>query len=268
MKKSRILLLAAALTCGVASTALAAPFQKVGTIDVGYHPDRDNASVDFGGPVERLQFVARGSDVQCKYIRARFANGAPRDLFSGRLSQNSLRTVDLPGDVRNVQRVISNCHGFTRGGSSVDVYADVGQYIQTWRNNPTWARLWAGFFSSFFPPAPSRPSYDQQVNYWVPITTVSFSGYNDRDGDAAGFAGKSITRIALKPVNANARCSRITALFANGVRRDLGGTYTNLVRGTTTQVDLPGGERNLVRLTMRCHPLNSYAVSIQVLGRK
>jgi hypothetical protein len=266
MRKTRILLLAAAATAVFAAPALAASFQRVGAIDVGYHADRDNSSVDFGGSVERLQFVARGGDVQCKYIRARFGNGRTRDLFSGRLRQNASQTVDLPGDARNVQRIISNCHGFSRGGASIDVYADVGQYAQTWRNNPTWARLWAGFFASMFP-QPSRPNYDKDVNYWVPITTVRFSGYGDRDSDAAGFAGKSITRIALRP-DANAKCTRVSALFGNGVHRDLVGNFGNLYRGQTTQIDLPGGERNLVRLALRCHPVNTYTVNIQVLGRK
>ncbi|HEX2593374.1 MAG TPA: hypothetical protein VHL34_17865, partial [Rhizomicrobium sp.] len=146
MKSKVIGALTVAIAAGISAPAWAA-WDKITNLDVGYHADRDVASPNFGGPVERLQFTARGTDIQCKYVRARFDNGTTADLFSGRLRQNSAQSVDLPGTRRNIRALVTNCHGFQKGGSSIDVYADIGSYRDTWMKSPDWARVWARIFN-------------------------------------------------------------------------------------------------------------------------
>src|ERR1700742_2199230 len=92
MRSSRLLALAAVLTASVSVPALA-DFDRIGSINVSYQQDKDSASPDFGGPVERLQFTARGSDITCRNITATFRNGHTTSIFNGTLRQNSARTV-------------------------------------------------------------------------------------------------------------------------------------------------------------------------------
>ncbi|HEY1708086.1 MAG TPA: hypothetical protein VGG10_07460 [Rhizomicrobium sp.] len=270
MKTSRVLALAAALMAGVSAPAFAA-FDKIGSIDVGYHPDRDSASPDFGGPVERLQFIARGTDVQCAYIRATFGNGQTAQLFSGRLAQGAPRAVDLPGAQRNIRRITVNCHGFQKGGSSIDLYADVGSYRDTWRKSPNWASVWARIFTTWGPvPGPGGPMggpIGQPAGFWAPVTTVQFVGPVDRTGGGTGWGARNISAIALKPLDADARCSSVNATFGDGSRANLS-PRTLMSRGQNYPLDLPGGKRNIASLSMKCHAMNARAVSIQVLGRK
>jgi hypothetical protein len=271
MKTSRVLALAATLVAGISAPAFAA-FDKIGSIDVGYHPDRDSASPDFGGPVERLQFVARGTDIQCAYIRATFGNGQTAQLFSGRLSQGAPRAVDLPGSQRSIRRITINCHGFQKGGSTIDLYADIGSYRDTWRKSPNWASVWARIFTSWGPlPPPGGPIGVRPpappMSSWVPITTVHFTGTTDRDGGSTGWGGRNINAVALRPLDADARCSSVNATFGNGQRANLS-PRALMSRGQIYPVDLPGGSRNIASLAMKCHAMNGRAVSIQILGRK
>lgn len=259
MRKSHILALAA-LTSAVTTPALA-DWDKVASISVSYGTDSDSRSPDFGGPVERLQFTARGSDIQCQFIRATFANGRTTDLFSGRLPQGNSRVVDLPGAQQNVKQINTKCRAFQRSGSTIDIAADIGQYRDTWRRSPNWSQVWARMFNWT-----DQRAVDQSVNYWVPITTLHFSGRGDKDGSAAGWGGKSIGAIGLKP-SRDTRCSRITVFFGNGRRADLG-AHT-LAAGDTARFNLPGdNDRNVEHLSVACHALNGYNVDMTVYGRK
>jgi hypothetical protein len=248
------------LAVGIATPARA-DWDRIGNIDVNYNLDRDSKSPDFGGPVERLRFTARGSDIQCAFIRATFANGRTADLFSGRLAQNVSRAIDLPGEQRTVSRINTRCHAFQRSGARIEIEADIGQYRDVWRRSPSWNQIWARMFNWS-----NQPGIDQSINYWVPITTLSFYGRTDRDGSAAGWSGKSIGAIGLRP-NRNARCGRITVVFGNGQRVDLGAR--TLSAGATARFDLPGSsDRNVSRLNLACHAMNGAKVDIGVYGRK
>lgn len=260
MRNLGTFVLAATVTAGIATPALA-DWDRIGSIDVTYNVDHDSVSPDFGGPVERLQFTARGSDIQCSFIRATFSNGRDVELFSGRLAQNASRSVDLPGAQQNVRKVTTRCRAFQRSGSKIEIAADIGQYRDTWRRSPNWSQVWARMFNWA-----NQPGIDQSVNYWVPITTLHFSGRGDKDGAAGGWAGKSISSIGLKP-NRDARCSRITVIFGNGRRSDLGAR--TLAANATARFDLPGSnDRNISQLSVACHAVTGYNVDIAVYGRK
>jgi len=260
MNKTRILALAAVLTAGVSAPALAA-WDKITTINVDYQTDRDNKSPNFGGPVERLQFTARDSDIKCNFIRATFRNGRTVDLFSGNLPEGTPRNVDLPGASQDIQGISTKCHADRRNGGRIEVSADIGRYRDTWRNSPDWSRMWAKMFNW------SNSTLDNVVNYWVPITTLHFRGRGDTDGSAAGGAGRSINSIGLKPLNSDAACGKIQATFASG-RWVTVANRVSLRQGNTTRLDLPGGDRNLRTLKLSCHAVGRSTVDIQVYGNK
>jgi len=106
-------------------------------------------------------------------------------------------------------------------------------------------------------------------NYWVSLGTERFQGGNDRETAFGGWAGRSVDRIGLRAVNRYARCTRVRAEFGNGVTRDLDASgLGRMVPGRVYRIDLPGGDRHIVQLHLKCRSLGSYAVSVEIFARK
>src|SRR6185312_12407681 len=87
---------------------------------------------------------------------------------------------------------------------------------------------------------------------WTTLGRQHFAGRRDRENTFAGWAGRSVDRIALRPVDSDAVCRRVVARFESGRQADLTRGRINLNRGEVTRLDLPGGDRNLVSLSMAC----------------
>ena len=254
-------MLAALLSATSAVPALA-QWDNIGAVNIEYNLDRDHASPNFGGSVERLRFTARGGDVQCRYIRATFANGNTRDLLSGRLSQGDSRAVDLPGNGRNVKRIDFMCHAFSKAGAKLQIEADIGQYKNEWQRGPQWS-YWSHIFTNW------GQMVDNATSYWVPVGNVTFNGPNDKDNAFGGFASRSITALAFRPVNGSAICADANIRFANGANVHAsinGGGVLNA--GQTYRVDLPGNQRNVTNIVLRCRALGQNSVTINIQGNK
>ncbi|HTO42226.1 MAG TPA: hypothetical protein VL026_14740, partial [Rhizomicrobium sp.] len=104
---------------------------------------------------------------------------------------------------------------------------------------------------------------------WVSIATQSFEGRNDREVAVAGWRGRSVERIALRPLNGDARCSRVTVRFDNGQARDLKVERgMRLAQGRGYSFDLPGRDRNVRDVMLHCSPQDGRSVRIEVLARK
>lgn len=250
---------AAAIAALVAISAPAyAGWTNIGSVHFDYGVDRDTAYGNFGGPATALQLTARGSDVNCKYVRATFGNGSTANVYQGMLRQGTGVRVDLPGDRRNISKLAFECRSYARAGARVDIAADVDAYRAQWARNPLWAKLWA----SLMPPPPPA-----NTGGWVPIGVERFVGPRDASTAFTGWSGHHASRIALKPVDANAQCRRISATFASGATRELdlnrGGVA---LRGELYKIDLPGNVRNIMRLDMVCHAIGAPAVTIQIYG--
>src|SRR5919109_4329094 len=105
MKKTRLLALAAALCAGAAVPAIAQPygpfyrpgFDRIGSVDFSFRPDRETEYGTFGGRVDALNFRARNGTVRCNEITATFNNGQTRLLYRGTLPRDRDVLVDLPG---------------------------------------------------------------------------------------------------------------------------------------------------------------------------
>lgn len=255
----RSFLIAGVLALGATAPAMAADWDKIDQVVIERGADRDSTSPQFGGPVERLRFTARESGVQCSAITAVFANGTKARLFTGKIAAGSSKVVDLPGSQRRIDKLNFRCHALTRAGGRLVVEADVGQYRSAWRSGPRWS-FWSNVFGSY---------WDQQVNYWVYVGKQSFTGMHDNEAMFTGWGGKSVTTIGLKPVNDDARCSRAIVTFGNGRTATLpidGGATMREDR--TYSLDLPGQDRDVVKLALRCRAEHMRSVTVNIYMKK
>ena len=106
-------------------------------------------------------------------------------------------------------------------------------------------------------------------NYWVSMGSERFEGGPDRESEFAGWAGRSIDTVGLRALNTYARCTRVRAEFGNGKTRDLDASgLFRMTPGRVYRIDLPGGDRNVVKVRLTCRSLSRYAVNVQILARK
>ena len=256
--KTALPALAAILFLSAAPPALA-DWNEVGHIDVSFRGDRERQDVRLGGPVEQLQFKAEGSDIFCRSVRATFGNGRDREIFRGPLRRGDTRMIDLPGERRYLRGLSFQCASERRGDASIRVVADVGRYRDDWRRNPDFDRMWARTFNWG----------SDMMNDWQYLGSEEFRGRGDNETRFAGWGGRRIDAVALKPQGADARCARVVATFRNGRAQPLDVNRGDVLReGQYYKLDLPGDRRNLEALSMQCRPMNGRQVTMQIFTSK
>jgi len=249
----RLISLSLLLTASLAGPAFA-DWTEIGRLRVPSNGGRFDRDMAMGGPVERLSLSADG-DVFCRSVRAEFGNGADRQIFQGVLHRGQPANIDLPGERRTVKNLTFQCRAEHRGDATIRVSADVGQYRNIWQRNPAFSRLWNKAFNWG----------SEAMNDWQLLGTERFGGRGDTESRFAGWRGRGSDAIALKPLDADARCSRVIAHFGNGGDRALDVNRGDVMqRGRFYKLDLPGNVRNLQSLTLRCRPLGARNVSIQI----
>ena len=217
--------------------------------------DTDIHTFNLGGPVEKLQLRAERNDVNCRSVTATFENGQDRSLFNGRLREGRSVNVDVPGRSRTIRRLDFNCDTNNGRPASISIIADVGGYRDAWRRSPDWQNNWAKVFNWG----------SNAINNWQMVSSESFDGRNDSETTNAGVRGLHVDAVALKPLETDARCSRVVARFDNGRMQVLALHNGDLLRrGEYEKLDLPGDTRNLARLEMRCRAANAQHVTIQI----
>ena len=78
-----------------------------------------------------------------------------------------------------------------------------------------------------------------------------------------------MNRIALRPVNDDARCSRVTATFANGSTRELDIDDRDILQEDRVfELDLPCTGRDVMRIDMACHAENGGQVRMMVMANR
>lgn len=287
----------------LAFVALAAPahaaWYNVGSVDFDRGGDHERQYGNFGGPVERLSFTARGNDVRCRSVTATFRNGNTRKVFEGGIRQGSTATIDLPGRQREIRRLDFRCRSDGRRIARIDVGVDLGGYADIWRRDPSWAWIFTPGNPGPLPPGtgspvpypphgpgpypPGGPGHyppgqgpyppgnpaPAQFDGWVRLGVESFEGRRDRETTTTGWAGRQVDQIALRAVNGDAQCRRVFVTFRNGNTRelDIGGRGV-LRQGDFRRIDLPGGDRNVTALRLVCRPVGDYQVFIESYARK
>lgn len=260
MRRSSILALAAVLAVGVSLPALAA-WDRIGTVDFDWRGSHETQWGNFGGRIESLNFRAEGNGVQCRRVRATFGNGDRRRIFDGYIGEGRSVDVDLPGDDRRLNRLDFNCRSDGRRDARIVISADIGRYRDEWRHSPDWDQRWSRMFN-----------WDNDRNDdsgWIRIGSESFEGRHDHEMAYPGWAGRHVQSLALKPLNGDARCRRVSATFENGHTRDLninGGEY--LRQGDFYRLDLPGDERNVTSINLSCRAVGDYQVTIELYTEK
>ncbi|HEY0301605.1 MAG TPA: hypothetical protein VGC36_09745 [Rhizomicrobium sp.] len=258
MNRTRVTCLAAFLVAGVSVPALAA-WDSIGSVNIGFRMDNDVRRFDFGGPVEKLQFRAERSDIRCSSVTATFENGRTRQIFSGRLREGRATAVDLPGASRNIRSLEFKCGASERRGGAIQVMADVGRYRADWMRGPNWGATWAHLFNWG----------SNAVNDWKYAGDARFEGRGDSESTFTGWRGRGSDAIALKPIDANARCSQVTATFANGATQNLAVHNGDVLRqGEFNAVDLPGDRRNVTSLYLKCRATDARRVTVQIYTSK
>ena len=288
MNKTRLLALAAALCASTALPASAQPaygpngpwdrpggWDRIGSVTFSFRPDRETEYGNFGGRVERLSFLARNANVRCRNITATYANGRTDSLYRGQLRQGRSIVVDVPGQSRMIRRIDFNCRSLERREPArVDIAADIGQYRAEWRRSPDWDRMWSRMFNwgdeRYGDTRYGRDRYvagELATDGWITLGTEVFNGRADRETTFAGFGGRNVERLAGRAVNDDARCSRVSATFANGMTRALNIGEGNLLREDRVyQLDLPGRSRDVTRVDMTCHAENGRQVTMLVMA--
>jgi hypothetical protein len=282
VKKRNLLALAGMLSASVALPGLAQPYRnnnnypvwdRIGSVDFNARPEHEVQYGTFGGRVNRLSFRATTSDVMCRNVSATFENGRSRSIYTGTLPRGSDVVVDLPGADRSIRRIDFDCRSLAPRGTRVDIAADIGNYRAEWRQSPDWDRTWARMFAwaaDFRDDARNGgrgPGRDEPG--WITLSSERFEGPADSETSLIGARGRSIDTVALRPLDNDARCARVSATFANGRSSDL---YVNrgapMVRGRMYEIDLPGRDRNLRELNMTCRGERGRPVTIQVYGNR
>jgi hypothetical protein len=174
-----------------------------------------------------------------------------------------------------IRRIDFDCRSMQPRIARVDINADIGQYRADWRRSPDWNRVWSRMFNWDDDQLVGGPDYrgDRLVQGplntagWITLGTEVFEGPYDRETTVAGFAGRNVDRIAVRPLNDNARCSHITATFANGATRELGIDDRQMLQEDRVyELDLPGGNRNVTRIDMACRAENGRQVTMLVMA--
>lgn len=298
MNRTRLLALAAALCAGVAMPAVAQPgygpndraygydrpggWDRIGSVDFSFRPDHETEYGNFGGRVQRLSFRARNGSVRCNSVTATFNNGRTRELYRGILQRGRDVVVDLPGQRRLIRRIDFDCRALAPRVTRVDIAADIGQYRAEWRRSPDWNRVWSRMFDwtddqyadngydyRYGGAGSDRLTGPLNTAGWITLGSEVFDGRFDRETTITGLGGRDVERLALRPVNNDARCSRVTATFANGITRELNIDDRDVLQEDRVhELDLPGGRRDVTRIDMACHAENGGQVRMMVMANR
>ncbi len=264
MKRARMIAIAAAAAAGIVAFAgpASAAYVRLGHVEVGHRIDRDRTWTQFGGPMEGLRVVANRSDIFCRSIRVQYGNGNWDRVFSGALREGHPIYVDLAGHSRKVRQIQFVCRSRERHGR-IYISADVGRYRDEWRHSPGWARTWSHIFNwGAVPPRAAAAG-------WIVLGRERFEGRRDHERRFAGWRGRHVDRIALRPIRKDARCNRVRVTFQNGSHHNLAFQHRGILRaGGFYRYDLPGRMRNIRRLDLVCHAVGRYAVTIEIMARK
>jgi hypothetical protein len=252
------------MLCAFSAPALA-DYVRIGSVDVGFRMDRDSAWSRFGGGMEGLRLVASASDIACRDIRVTFGDGTTQNVFRGVLQEETPVDVDVRGGMRRVNRIDFVCRSDRMSGGKIFIAADVGHFREEWQRSPEWASTWSRVFNW----GPAVVVREDDPNYWVSLGRERFVGRRDVESRFAGWGGRSVDRIALRPIDGDARCTRILATFGNGRTRALDVSQLNrMAQGRNYRIDLPGEERRITRLDLTCRALGDRDVTMEILARK
>lgn len=236
------------------ATPAAADWDYVGSVEIDYRLERTSSYGNFGGPVERVQLRASGSDVACRSIDAHFGRGEARSLWRGTLREGRPVNIDLPGEARVLRRLDFFCRSSAPRGARVEIYADTRGWRGEWRP----------------PLGPGVPPVQRPGDYgsWIALGSARFAA---RDGETTveGANGRFFREVGLRPRGGDAQCRAVVIRFTNGERISLPVNGGRVMReGRLYSIPLPGYRRNILRLALACRAVRADYTSIQVYASR
>jgi hypothetical protein len=244
MKKTQMIAVAAMLTAGSAIPALAA-WNHVGDVQVSPYRYTDVQLGGFTGPVERIRFRSDGR-AQCDNIRVRYDNGATREVFSGALYDGQDQTIAFPFRSGLVSAVSFSCRASGEGGAQIAVSADMPG------------------LATPVPVDDFRAAYVPAGEVML-LASRDFGDLDQRTLMLDQAEPWSVRAIALQPVGADARCTSVRAMFADGtasrVTPNNGG---ELYEGHIYKAYVDGADRDLSGVNLACEAANGEHVKINV----
>ena len=271
--KTLTAMLGAAVFALAVTVPAAADYVRLGSVDVGFRTDSDTAYARFGGRLESLRLVASRSDIFCRSVVVKYENGEMQNVFSGRLNERSPVEVDLRGRARRVDSIRFVCRSDEFRGGRIFIEGEVGRYRDEWRHDRDWDRMWSGLFGGGMA-GPDRDRGPDRGGWgggpagdWIVLGRQSFEGRNDSESTFTDWGGRHVERLGLRAVETDAQCMSIVATFENGQKAKLADGRT-LPRGQVVVYDLPGYQRNISKVYLRCRAMGGWRVTIEVLARR
>ncbi len=231
------------LLAGAAVPALAADWSHVGSLTFGRRFDHRTEFMNAGAPVEGLRLVA-GGPLECASIAMTTADGDRQTLFSGVLSPERSRIVEVPSGA-DVQSLTFDCRSLDQPAALLDVSAE----------SPTVAILREQ-------PAPA------EHHRWVPLGHAVFGPVTILVRHITEGIGRNVQAVGFEPVGGDAYCTRATAYYENGDVRALNIAEQDILReGVLYRIDLPG-ERNVREVDIECRAVDEGRVTINLYGNR
>ncbi len=214
-------------------------FTRIGRATFGPRLEREVEYSAFPGRISELRLRARGSSIRCVSVVATFANGNSREVFQGIIAEGSSRRISFRND-RRVNRLVFVCQAERRDQGAIIIS---GRYDRSDRD---------------------RAGRGARVD-WVRFGTTRFGRRTEVEQIFNRFSGP-VSRIGIRPLDDDARCTRIIATFANGRTRDLPFGRGLLEEDRLYTVDLPGNQRNVRRLALVCRAVGARDVTLAIYG--
>jgi hypothetical protein len=255
MTPYRIALLAAGLAAMLATPALA-DWDRVGSVDIDYQLERNTQYGNFGGPVERVQLRAVGSDVACRTVTAQFGNGNARDIWRGTLREGRPVNIDMPGNARSLRRLDFTCRSTGRR-ARVEIIADT----RGWNSGG-----WRPPVGPVYPPV-QQPGWNE--NDWIALGSARFAAHEGQT-TVDGANGRHFQQVGLRARGGDAQCRAVVIRFTNGQKVSLRVNDGQVMReGRLYPVELPGWRsKNILRLALACRAVRADYTSIQVYASR
>ncbi len=214
---------------------------RVGRVEFGPRLERELRYTDFPTPVSSVRLRARGSAIRCRSVSAAFGNGNRREVFSGVIREGESRIISFRRD-RRVDALTFVCQS-ERNQAGVLIISgkdDNGRRDDRARSGARGAD-------------------------WVRLGQARFRSRNEVERTFARFDGP-VRRLGLRPLDDDARCSRILVTFANGRSRELPFGRGVLQEDRMYTVDLPGDQRRIRAVTMVCRAVRARDATIAIFG--
>lgn len=256
MKKTILLGMSALATLAVAVPS-EAQWVRLGKVHVEHNQNRDTTYSEFAGPVENLTFTARGSDMWCRDITVRYGNGERERVYSGKLTKDQAVDTDVRGQRQKIEHITMACSAENPRGGELNIGANIGRFRQAWDKTKFWAARFAH--------DTERRMGMSDRNEWITVGRENFQGRHDQETTRVD---RSVDRIALRPVDGDARCMRVSATFGNGRTRDLDvDRHEVMERGRISELNLPGEMRGVRSVDLSCRAVDGRQVTIEILAR-